>query len=145
MGLSSYFKAKRPIDKRKKGPSHLPSRGLLTERALTGLINLNDFTAPNAPSDFDSSRNSISGRSTRSTTGSVFLDGIKHEVMVNFLYQQQCSHVWVGDGSGDLEGVLLRKSRGLYMTCPSSLTNSTIAMACATLNVEVTPYSRPLI
>ncbi|KAI1655895.1 glycosyl transferase family group 2-domain-containing protein [Daldinia decipiens] len=136
MGLANYFKAKRPTDGRNGRSSQLQSRGFLAERVLTGLINLNDFTVPIAPLGFGSSRNSISGRSTRSMTGPVFIDDIKHEVMVNFIYQQQCSHLWVGDGSGDLEGVLLRKSRGFYLTCPSSLTNSTIAMACAALNVE---------
>ncbi|KAI0848396.1 glycosyl transferase family group 2-domain-containing protein [Daldinia vernicosa] len=134
MGLPSYFKAKRPTDERR--PPQLGSRGFLAEKVLKGLINPNDFTAPTAPPDHGSSRNSISGRSTRSTTGLVFTKDIKHEVMVNYIYQQQCSHLWVSDGSGDLEGVLLRKSRGVYLTCPSSLTDSTIAMACAALNVE---------
>lgn len=65
------------------------------------------------------------------------MDEIKHEVMVNYLYQQQCSHLWVSDGSGDLEGVLLRKSRNHYMTCPPQLANSPFAIACAALNCQV--------
>jgi hypothetical protein len=64
------------------------------------------------------------------------LDDIKHEVMVNYLYQQQCSHLWVSDGSGEIEGVLLRKARGQYMACPPQLVNSPFAMACTTLNVQ---------
>lgn len=67
----------------------------------------------------------------------MFLDDIKHEVMVNYLYQQQCSHLWVSDGSGEIEGVLLRKSRGQYMACPPQLVHSPFAMACAALNVQV--------
>lgn len=69
----------------------------------------------------------------------MFLDDIKHEVMVNYLYQQQCSHLWVSDGSGEIEGVLLRKSRGQYMACPPQLGNSPFALACAALNVQVRP------
>ncbi|KAK4445344.1 glycosyltransferase family 2 protein [Podospora aff. communis PSN243] len=80
---------------------------------------------------------SISGRSMRSTNSSVILDDIKHEVMVNYLYQQQCSHLWVADGSGEIEGVLLRKSRGQYMACPPQLGTSPFAFACAALNVQV--------
>lgn len=83
---------------------------------------------------------SISARSMRSvrTNGSsVFLDEIKHEVMVNYLYQQQCSQLWVSDGSGEIEGVLLRKARGLYMACPPQLGNSAFAAACSALNVQV--------
>jgi len=84
-------------------------------------------------SRFGSSRNSISNRSTQSST---FLDDIKHEVMVNYLYQQQCSHLWVSDGSGEIEGVLLRKSKNTYMACPPQLGNSAFAAACAALNVQ---------
>ena len=67
----------------------------------------------------------------------MFIDDIKHEVMVNYLYQQQCSQLWVSDGSGEVEGVLLRKARGHYMACPPQLGNSSFAMACAALNVQV--------
>jgi len=84
---------------------------------------------------------SISGRSVRSTGSSVLLDDIKHEVMVNYLYQQQCSHLWVSDGSGEIEGVLLRKSRGQYMACPPQLGTSPFAIACAALNVHVRRYA----
>lgn len=71
------------------------------------------------------------------STASSVLDEIKHEVMVNYLYQQQCSHLWVSDGSGEIEGVLLRKARGHYMACPPPLANSQFALACAALNVHV--------
>ena len=65
------------------------------------------------------------------------MDEIKHEVMVNYLFQQQCSALWVGDGSGEVEGVLLRKSRGYYLSCPPQLVNSEFAWACGELNVQV--------
>lgn len=76
------------------------------------------------------------------------IDDIKHEVMVNYLYQQQSSHLWVnpnplpGQTSGD-EGVLLRKSKGYYMACPPSLANSLFAEACVALNVHVCPPPFP--
>lgn len=56
--------------------------------------------------------------------------------MVNYLYQQQCSHLWVSDGSGEIEGVLLRKSKNTYMACPPQLGSSPFAAACAALNVQ---------
>ncbi|KIH93790.1 hypothetical protein SPBR_04088 [Sporothrix brasiliensis 5110] len=83
-----------------------------------------------------SMRSVRSGTSSfRSTGSSVFLDDIKHEVMVNYLYQQQCSRLWVADGTGAVEGVLLRKIRGQYMACPPRLLESPLAQACASLNV----------
>ena len=68
------------------------------------------------------------------------MDDIKHEVMVNYLFQQQCSALWVGDGSGTLEGVMLRKARNSYMSCPPQLVESPFGMACAALNVQVCQY-----
>ncbi|KAI1101297.1 glycosyl transferase family group 2-domain-containing protein [Jackrogersella minutella] len=140
MGLYSYFRAERPKDEKKKAaapPTPLaPAGGLFAEPAPSAPMDLNEFGLHIPPSSFGSSRNSISGRSTRSLNSSVFIDDIKHEVMVNYLYQQQCAHLWVSDGSGDIEGVLLRKSRGTYMACPPALGGSTFAMACAALNVQ---------
>ena len=80
---------------------------------------------------------SLSARSVQSNSSSIFLDDIKHEVMVNYLYQQQCSHLWVSDGSGEIEGVLLRKARGEYLACPPQLGTSPFSHACAALNVQV--------
>jgi hypothetical protein len=57
--------------------------------------------------------------------------------MVNYLYQQQCSRLWVSDGCGEIEGVLLRKARNHYLACPPALIGSAFAMACAYLNVQV--------
>lgn len=73
-----------------------------------------------------------------STRSSYFVDEIKHEVMVNYLHQQQCSNMWVEDSiSGKIEGVLLRKSKGQYMACPPPLVGSDFANACAQLNCQV--------
>ncbi|KAH7176638.1 Ncp1-like protein [Dactylonectria macrodidyma] len=64
------------------------------------------------------------------------IDEIKDEVMVNYIYQQQCAQLWVGDDSGELEGVLLRKSRGEYMACPPQLGISHFAIACSALDLQ---------
>lgn len=103
----------------------------------------NDMELQPPTPKFQSRPQSISGRSVRSNGSSMFIDEIKHEVMVNYLYQQQCSQLWVSDGSGEVEGVLLRKARGHYMACPPQLGNSAFAMACAALNVQVR-YTTPL-
>lgn len=126
MGLGNYFKAKQPAP---------PAAVVMTEKPASSPSPHNSFNMELQPpqSRFGSSRNSISNRSTQSST---FLDDIKHEVMVNYLYQQQCSHLWVSDGSGEIEGVLLRKSKNTYMACPPQLGNSAFASSCAALNVQ---------
>ncbi|KAF4595382.1 Glycosyl transferase, family 2 [Ophiocordyceps camponoti-floridani] len=122
MGLASYFtpnKAEPPPASPDKQPDTAPT----TDRLMP-------------PTPRYQSRPSSSGRSTPSTRSSVFLDDIKHEVMVNYLYQQQCSQLWVSDGSGEVEGVLLRKTRGCYMACPPRLGSSPFAIACAAMNLQ---------
>jgi hypothetical protein len=127
MGIGSYFKAKKPE----------PSAPEVSEKpaSVSPQPDYNmELQPPRFGSAGGSSRNSFSNRSTQSST---FLDDIKHEVMVNYLYQQQCSHLWVSDGSGEIEGVLLRKSKNTYMACPPQLGSSAFAAACAALNVQV--------
>ena len=42
--------------------------------------------------------------------------------------------------SPEQEGVLLRKSRGNYITCPSHLIGTPLEMACRALNVSVSLF-----
>lgn len=141
MGIGSYFKAEKQQPKSETTPASPPrNNGRVKQRESasenpTPSLRPDSELHPPTPR-YGSRPQSISGRSVRST-GSSVLDDIKHEVMVNYLYQQQCSHLWVSDGSGEIEGVLLRKARGQYMACPPQLGNSPFAMACAALNVQV--------
>jgi hypothetical protein len=137
MGISNYFKASAS-----QAPPAGPSADRQQKTQSPPASEKPSSPAGNdmelqPPSKFSSRPQSISARSTRSNMSSMMLDEIKHEVMVNYLYQQQCSHLWVSDGSGEVEGVLLRKSRGHYMACPPELGNSALAVACAALNVQV--------
>lgn len=139
MGFSNYFKAKKPESPNKKPAVKASSPGdvAFSEKSGPHAPGALEFGLQVPASNVASSRNSLAGLSITSGGSSLFLDDIKHEVMVNYLYQQQCAHLWVSDGSGEVEGVLLRKSRGSYMACPPRLAESAFAMACATLNVPV--------
>jgi hypothetical protein len=66
-----------------------------------------------------------------------FADDIKHEVLANYLYQKQRSHVWLSGESGASEGVLVRKSRSLYVTCPPQLAETRLAAVLGTLDCQV--------
>ena len=136
MGIGSYFKPKP-----KPAPSQMVTTAPAAAAATAGPFEEkvpHRFTdsmemSQTATPRFGSSRASIAP-STRSST---YVDEIKHEVMVNYLHQQQCSHLWVSDNSGELEGVLLRKSRNNYLACPPQLAMSPFAAACAALNCQV--------
>ena len=103
MGLKNYFKAN-------KAAAQQPQI-VMEEKSTPAPSRIGNNLEMSSTPRFCSSRASLAP-STRSS----FVDDIKHEVMVNYLYQQQCSHLWVGDGSGELEGVLLRKKDTLHMT-----------------------------
>ena len=134
--------------------TRLKSRGLTAPLALQSPPQMvgTHVTAARSPpqgpviGNFESGHELASSRSSiapslRSAQSS-YLDGIKHEVMVNYLYQQQCSRLWVSDGSGEVEGVLLRKARNQYLACPPALAGSVFATVCAKLNVQVS-YALP--
>ncbi|CAL3964384.1 unnamed protein product [Diplocarpon coronariae] len=129
MGLGTYFKAKKP-----EPPAQAAAVPMTEKPQASPPPHDSENMELHPPTPrFGSSRNSLSNRSTQSST---FLDEIKHEVMVNYLYQQQCSQLWVGDGSGEVEGCLLRKTKNTYMACPPQLGSSALATACAHLNVQ---------
>jgi hypothetical protein len=133
MGIGRYLKSRGPPAPPTSQPpvqgsgTHTTTDQQSVQRPIIG-----SFTYG---TELASSRSSIahSGRSAQSS----YLDNIKHEVMVNYLYQQQCSRLWVSDGSGEMEGVLLRKARSHYLACPPALATSVFAMLCAELNVQV--------
>lgn len=138
MGIGNYFKAN-------KGAAPAAARAgsivQMSEKPAEGPFPDNyEMKKPGGTPRFGSSRASLAP-STRSST---FVDDIKHEVMCNYLYQQQCSHLWVSDGSGELEGVLLRKSRNNYIACPPQLVESPFAQACAALNCQVSALTHVL-
>lgn len=83
----------------------------------------------------NSSRASLSGSTRSAAARSTMMEDIRHEVMVNYLFQQQCSTMWVGSGSGEAEGVLVRKSRGRYLACPPNLLQSSFAAGVMALNL----------
>lgn len=82
-------------------------------------------------------------RSGTSTSGwntpsrPTYVQGMKHELMVNHLYQMQLQKLWIGDDSGEVEGALIRKQMGSYLACPSNLAHSPLAIGCTALNVQV--------
>ena len=133
MGIQGYFKASKAKNDTKtdiKQPQ-VSERPLRTRGPPQNPTELpHDFVPPRA-----SFRNSSDGRSLSSTRSS-FFDDIKHEVMVNYLHQQQCTHLWFGGGSGQHEGVMLRKARNDYLSCPPRLVESVFGHACAELNVQ---------
>ena len=148
MGIGSYFKAEippqTPIGPPPRRPSHRPSMSLhapIIEEKIppAAVVELHSAAGPK----FTAGPPSIAPSSKSGNSN--LLDDIKHEVMVNYLYQQQCSQLWVGDGSGEIEGVLLRKSRGQYMACPPQLGQSPFAIACTALNVQVCITCLPMV
>jgi hypothetical protein len=66
---------------------------------------------------------------------------IRHQVLLNHLYQQQRSLLWIQDLSGTAEGVMIRKGRSHYMYGPPDLAFSVFAREMTALNVPVGDFS----
>ncbi|KAL5611383.1 uncharacterized protein BROUX77_001539 [Berkeleyomyces rouxiae] len=158
MGLKSYFKSSRSKAKPKTGEHEKADAATSSISPPTGAPMSKKASLPVAIpdihktilSDATSAAPTTSGsglgvptpgeagrpQSTQSLASVFMVDEIKHEVMVNYLYQQQCSNLWVSNGSGLVEGVLLRKVRGHYMACPPELSESDFATAVSAMNVQ---------
>ncbi len=86
----------------------------------------------------DSESSSIyPAHSTRAEQEDRLVDEIKHQVVINHLYQHQCSSLWIRDVSQDVEGVMIRKRRNEYLFKPPGLAESSFAQAMSMLNVKV--------
>ena len=130
MGIGAHLKSRAPT-----APPALKPPPQMAERCVTAA--LPPLQGPFTDSFGSDHELASSIAPSMQSVQSSYSDEIKHEVMVNYLYQQQCSRLWVSDGSGEVEGVLLRKARNQYFACPPALTDSVFAMACAELNVRV--------
>lgn len=135
MGLGNYFKAKKPASPAASSPS--AQDPLAMPEKVPSAYQSQTPSTTNLNRAYGRSSSGASIAPSMRSNKSSFIDDIKHEVMVNYLYQQQCSRLWVSDGSGESEGVLLRKARNHYLACPPQLADSAFAMACAELNVHV--------
>ncbi|KAL9092826.1 MAG: hypothetical protein Q9165_004244 [Trypethelium subeluteriae] len=141
MGLFNYL--------RTRGVEEIPNAGTSGSQPLTA-EQMKDSTVqsslPTEPGSHDGPPGSgtsgpcnkrVSRASmTPSLRSSSFMDDIKHEVMVNYLHQQQCARMWIVDTGSVNEGVLVRKTRGIYMACPPQLRESDFASAVAALNLQ---------
>jgi hypothetical protein len=133
MGIGAHLKSRGPT-----APLALKPPPQMAERHVTAAPpSLQGPSIDSFRSDHELASSRFSIAPSMQSAQSSCLNEIKHEVMVNYLYQQQCSRLWVSDGSGEVEGVLLRKARNQYLACPPALTGSVFAMACAELNVQV--------
>jgi len=66
---------------------------------------------------------------------STHLELIRHEAMVNYLFQQQCAAMWIGYVATDNEGVMVRRNVGDYLACPPQLMESVLARGARALNL----------
>jgi len=72
-----------------------------------------------------------------STPKKGYVEEIRHEVMCNYLYQQQAGKLWIDNREEMEQGVVIRRSRGNYVAAPPDLAYSRFAANCSSLNVQV--------
>ncbi|CZT49585.1 uncharacterized protein RSE6_10455 [Rhynchosporium secalis] len=62
---------------------------------------------------------------------------IQHEMIVEYLYQQQRSRCWISNLGSTEEGAFMRESWSSYVTAPVLLSDSILAQALVDLNAEI--------
>jgi hypothetical protein len=92
-----------------------------------------------APTDSETASLSPAA-SSRATQEDRLVDEIKHQVVLNHLYQHQCSSLWIRDVGLQVEGVMVRKRRNDYLFKPPGLQSSAFAQAMMVLNVQVSLF-----
>jgi hypothetical protein len=64
-------------------------------------------------------------------------DAVKHQVMINYLYQQQGNNGWRSSNESQPQGIILRLSKDNYLSYPPQFAESTLVEALQNLNVQV--------
>lgn len=77
-----------------------------------------------------------------STPKKGYVEEIRHEVMCNYLYQQQSTKLWIDEREELEQGVVIRKSKGTYVAAPPDLAYSRFAANCSALNLLVNAESK---
>jgi hypothetical protein len=126
MGFKSYFQTTVP------GPT---SHAMVETEKFHG--SLPGRLAPADPEVYSLSSPSTRPSSSRAADEERLVDEIKHQVVLNHLYQHQCSSLWIRDYNDNLEGTMVRRKRNDYLYKPPALQTSSFAQAMAALNVQV--------
>ena len=158
MGLKSYFKASKADAAQNNAAVNLTRKqstvrfnDQIYESSQTRTrhnLNLPRSGSPLADSDSSRPASRLSTndneevKSIRSTRSRYLVD-IRHEVMINHLFQQQCGAMWINhNSSAQCEGIMLRKTRGEYLACPPQIMASPFAVGCKELNLHVSIHTR---
>jgi hypothetical protein len=129
MGFKNYFQTTVP-----KPTSHAMVETEKFHGALPGrLAPLDSETASVSPSYSSHSR----PPSSRAVAEGRLVDDIKHQVVINHLYKNQCSSLWIRDYTQNMEGCMVRRKKNDYLFKPQSLESSSFAKAMSALNVQV--------
>lgn len=127
MGLKNFIKT--------KGKTGAPAPALQP----TAMTAQNDDTESALGSGMSSMKSSMapSIMSGMSTPKKGYVDEIRHEVMCNYLYQQQAGKLWIDQREELEQGIIIRRSKGNYVAAPPDLAYSRLAANCSALNVQV--------
>lgn len=126
MGFGSYFKT---------------STKKAAETRSDAVVVDNEKDADSFPRTSEGPYTPPSGLTSRAesitSTDSRGVEQIKHQVILNFLWQKQRGLGWTLDTTGTREGVMIRKTRQEYIYRPAQLASSHFAAAMSMLNVQV--------
>ena len=95
-----------------------------------------DSQADSYTSGPSTSRSESPSRSSGCDSSNESPDIVKHQIMVNYLCQQQANNGWRSNAEGEPEEVVLRVSRDNYLSYPPDLADTQMGDALRELNVQ---------
>lgn len=132
MGFKNYFQTTVPTP-----TSHAMVETEKFHGALPGrLAPIESDAASLSPTPSTHSRPS----SSRAAEENRLVDDIKHQVVLNHIFKNQCSSLWIRNIDDNIEGAMVRRKKNDYLYKPQALEQSSFARAMAALNVQVSNF-----
>lgn len=68
---------------------------------------------------------------------SLYSNDVQRDIILSYLFQRQCTSMWIQDVAGTNEGVMLKNARNDFLTMPLTLKGSLLQQAVSALNTKV--------
>ncbi|GIZ37748.1 hypothetical protein CKM354_000118400 [Cercospora kikuchii] len=67
---------------------------------------------------------------------SLYSNDVQRDIILSYLFQRQCTSMWIQDVAGTNEGVMLKNARNDFLTMPLTLKGSLLQQAVSALNTK---------
>jgi len=137
MGLLGKLKTELVGEKKEQGAVSPKDAGVSPKRLVQPTVSgMGPYDAKGDKSLDNSEKSSMfTGSGTSSSGKSGYVEQVRHEIMCNYMWQQQQSNLWIDNREELEQGIMLRRSRGTYVSAPPDLAYSQFAENVSAMNL----------